>query len=103
MAQGEYHVSDLPEGALEASALFHSEHLVGVRAEAQKSDLMIILPPADYNHTDWRRALARDLAREYAPSRVNVIAAGNEAQKLALTNYLSGAKGVTGHYLEAHD
>ena len=103
MAQAEYTVADLPMSALDASAYFYAEHLDAARRAMGEGDLVIILPPTDYDHTDWRRALARDLAREHAPARVNVIAAGDEAQKLALLKYLSGAKGVTGHYAETHD
>ena len=103
MAQAEYHVSDLPKSALDASAQFYAEHLEAVRQALGEGDLVIILPPADHDHTDWRRALARDLAREHAPARVNVIAAGDEAQKAQLLAYLAGAKGVTGHYAETHD
>jgi len=103
MAQAEYHVSDLPGSALEASAHFYAEHLQAASQAIGQDDLVIILPPADYKHSDWRRALARDLAREYTPARVNVIAARDDTQKLALIAYLSDAKGVTGHYVESHD
>ena len=103
MAQAEYHVSELPKSALEASAHFYAEHLEAARKARDEGDLVIILPPANYEHTDWRRALARDLARESSPARVNVIAAGDEAQKAQLLAYLAGAKGVTGHYAETHD
>jgi Short chain dehydrogenase-like protein len=103
MAQAEYHVSDLPESALEASAHFYAQHLEAVRKLMGEGDLAIVLPPADCDHTDWRRALARDLARSHAPARVNVVAAGDEAQKAQLLAYLAGAKGVTGHYAETHD
>ena len=107
MTQAEYHVSDLPGSALEASARFYAEHLEAACKEIaglrRGDDLAIILPPANYDHKDWRRALARDLAREYAPARVNVIAAGDEDQKAELLAYFAGAKGVTGHYAETHD
>ncbi|MEO1221476.1 MAG: Rossmann fold domain-containing protein [Pseudomonadota bacterium] len=103
MAQAEYIVSDLPESALEASARFHAEHLSAARAAMGEGDLVIILPRAEYDHLDWREALARDLARACAPARVNVIAAGNEAEKRKLLAYLAGAKGVTGHYCQTHD
>lgn len=103
MAQAEYHVSDLPGSALEASAQFFAEHLDAAREAMGEGDLVIVLPPAHYNHADWRRALARDLARECAPARVNVIAAGDEVQKAKLLAYFASAKGVTGHYAETHD
>lgn len=103
MAQAIYEVTYLPESALDAGALFYSEHLEAARLAMGEGDLVILLPPADYSHKDWRQALARDLARASAPARVNVIAAGDEAQKAQLLAYLAGAKGVTGHYAETHE
>ena len=103
MVQAEYTVSDLPTSALEASAHFYAEHLQTALGARGEGDLVIILPPASHAHTDWRRALARDLARECAPARVNVIAAGDEAQKSELLAYLADANGVTGHYCQTND
>ncbi|WP_298302297.1 Rossmann fold domain-containing protein [uncultured Erythrobacter sp.] len=103
MAQALYHVADLPKSALEASAEFYVNHLEAAQAVMGERDLVIVLPPAEYDHTDWRRGLARDLARDCAPSRVNVIGAGDEQQKEALIEYLAGAMGVTGHYLQSHE
>ena len=103
MAQAEYTVSDLPTSALEASAHFYARHLEPALKARAQGNLVIILPPASYVHNDWRRALARDLARECAPARVNVIAAGNEAQKSQLLGFLADAKGVTGHYCQTND
>lgn len=103
MAQAEYHVSELPGNAVEASACFYVEHLQAARRAMGKGDLVIILPTAGYDHTDWRQALARDLARDCAPARVNVIAAGDDGRRKALVQFLDGAKGVTGHYCETHD
>lgn len=103
MAQAEYQVTELPGGALEASAHFYAEHLDAVRAQMGEGDLVIILPAAPHDHKDWRQALARTLAREYAPVRVNVVGAHDAAKKEALCAYLAGAKGVTGHYCEAHE
>jgi hypothetical protein len=106
MAQRFYEVSDLPESGLEASAAFHRKHLEPARAligENEGSSLVIVLPPAEPDHADWRRTLARDLARAHAPARVNVIA-GSDANQLAkLIEYLGSAKGVTGHYLQTHE
>jgi len=103
MAQAEYHVSDLPEGSLQASAVFFAEHLEKVRAKLGQGDLVITLPSAGPDHTDWRQALARDLARAAAPMRVNVIGAGDAEGKEALIRYLADAKGLTGHYCQTHD
>ncbi|KEO90814.1 hypothetical protein EH31_07185 [Erythrobacter longus] len=103
MTLAQYHVSDLPEGPLQASAVFFAGHLDAVREAMGKGDLVIVLPPAGPDHTDWRQSLARDLARDAAPTRVNVIGAGDETQCRALIGYLAGAKGVTGHYAQTHD
>ncbi len=97
---------DLPLGSLDAHAAFLTHHLVQVRAVLEEegvSALVIVLPPAGPDHDAWRRALAGDLAREYAPRRVN-IAAGSAGDALDLVlEYLQGAPGVTGHYVQAHD
>lgn len=103
MTQAQYQVTDLPEGPIEASSFFYFEHLAAARAARGGGDLVVILPPAEHDHTDWRRALARDLARSCAPLRVNVIGTGDEQQKEALIEYLAGAKAVTGHYLQSHE
>lgn len=107
MAQAKYCVSDLPESALLASAAFYAEHLEKARAQVADSnserDLVIVLPAAGPEHTDWRQALAKTLARECAPARVNVVGASDEANTRSLCNYLAGAKGVTGHYCQTHE
>jgi hypothetical protein len=65
--------------------------------------LAIILPPAAHDHRDWRLALARDLAREAAPRRVNVVA-GSPGEALEQTlRFLADAPGVTGQYMVCHD
>ena len=104
MAQRFYEISDLPDCGIEASAAFTREHLNAARAligEADCDSLAIILPPAGRDHADWRRTLARDLARAHAPARVNVIAGHNDEELAGLLAYLGNAKGVTGHYLES--
>lgn len=106
MAQHSYEVTNLPESAIDASAAFHAEHLDAVRTLIGTSGddcLAIILPPAAADHADWRRAIARDLARAQAPARVNVIAGSSASELAALREYLAGAKGITGHYLETHE
>ncbi len=104
--QAVQHIAELPDSALDASAYVLNEQLDAVRAVLSEdgiSALAIVLPGAGPEHSDWRLAFARDLAREFAPQRVNVVARGNEAATQALLVYLEGAPGVTGHYLEAHD
>ena len=96
-------IKALPESGLAACAAFMTEHLEAAQqllAEDRTTSLVIALPKAAYDHDDWRDTLARDLAREYAPKRVNVV--GGEAPE-ALVTYLEGASGVTGQYLATHE
>ncbi len=95
-------VGRLPDGALDAANAFMAFHLEAARAilaDPQVTALAIILPPAAHDHRDWRLALARDLAREAAPQRVNVIAGVPGEARDATLRFLSDAPGVTGQYL----
>lgn len=100
--QRQLEVGLLPEGALDAAGAFMAFHLEAARALLADPDttaLAIVLPPAGPDHRDWRLALARDLAREAAPRRVNVVA-GREGGALTETlRFLANAPGVTGQYL----
>ncbi|MFN4037809.1 MAG: Rossmann fold domain-containing protein [Erythrobacter sp.] len=96
----------LPDQPLDAATAFMALYLPQARAliEAEGvSALAIILPPAGKEQSDWRRTLARDLAREYAPKRANVVAARPGAGCEAMLQFLSDAQGVTGHYCEVHE
>jgi hypothetical protein len=93
-------VEGLPEGVLEAAAQFHAEVLPQVRAAlATGEDLVLIFPPADYTHKGWRLAAVQQLARDFAPIRVNALAGSDEAAAAATAAYLAGAPGVTGQLL----
>ncbi len=93
-------VESLSEAALDAAAEFSTKWLPKARAALADSDsLTIVLPLAPYDHDDWRRALARDLAREAAPKRVNIIAADDENRIEETSGYLRNAPGITGQYL----
>ena len=101
-----YEALDLPGDALGASVSFTRDHLENAREQigiGADESLVIVLPPAGYDQADWRRALARDLARAHTPARVNVVAAAKGPGLDAMLAYLEGAKGVTGHYLETHE
>jgi hypothetical protein len=100
VSQAVLRVEHLPAGAVAAAEMFHREWLASVQTTLAEgySSLVIIFPPANYDHGDWRRAIARDLARQAAPARVNVIAGTGAAVEAALT-YLALAPGVTGQYL----
>jgi len=96
----------LPDTALDAAAAFMTLHLEAARvllAEPDCTALAIILLPASSNHRDWRQALARDLAREAAPGRVNVVAGVPGAARAAALHFLADAPGVTGQYLLCHE
>ena len=93
-------IDNLPAAALEAVRVFHDSKLDEARAMSEKCEsLVIVLPPAEYDHADWRRAAARDLAREIAPKRVNIVSGDNDTRIAATCDYLGNAPGVTGQYL----
>ncbi|MEQ8410904.1 MAG: hypothetical protein RIB52_05060 [Erythrobacter sp.] len=99
-------VEALPGKPLAASAAFHAQHLDRARrmlageGEGEGADaLAIVMPAAGTDHDDWRRALARDLARAASPKRVNVVGgAPGKAREEALA-YLADAPGITGQYI----
>ena len=96
-------VEGLPEGALDAAAAFHAEWLPRARAQldglAAEGQLVVVFPPASYDHRGWRLAAVQDLARAAAPRRVNAVA-GDAAQAIAQTvDWLAQAPGVTGQLL----
>jgi hypothetical protein len=100
--QRELEVGLLPDSALDAAGAFMAFHLAAARAilaEPGTTALAILLPPAARDHRDWRLALARDLAREVAPARVNVVAGAPGAAREATLCFLADAPGVTGQYL----
>ena len=97
-------VEDLPVSAIDAAAAFHQMHLAEAkRLIGQAEALAICLSPASYDHADWRRTLARDLARAHAPKRINVVGAASGEPREAMLAYLRNAPGVTGQYLAAHE
>lgn len=96
-------ITDLPAQALDAARHFH-EHWADQASALLDggNDLLIVVPPAEYDHADWRRSVVRDLARQYAPLRVNMVA-GEEGPRLEETiDYLARAPGLTGQYLPLH-
>lgn len=104
--QSELVFDSLSENSLDAHADFVVKNLPAVRARLSEDDvsaLVIVLPPAGRDHDGWRRAVAGDLAREYAPKRVNIVSGqpGEALSKLLI--YLRDAPGVTGHYAQAHE
>ena len=99
-------IGSLPDNGLDAGVYFTTYYLKAAEdmlGAADENDLAILLPSASVDHDDWRTALARDLARKYAPKRVNVVARGSIAATEATLAYLRDAPGVTGQYLAAHE
>ena len=92
-------VGPLPESALEAAAEFHAGVMPSIPPLPSEEDIVIIFPPAPYDHCGWRRAVVQDLARAAAPGRVNAIVGEDEAAIAATLTYLDGAPGVTGQLL----
>jgi hypothetical protein len=87
----------LPDGALDAQTAFMALHLEAARA--------LLADPATtaHDHRDWRLALARDLAREVAPKRVNIVSGHHGEALTATLRFLADAPGVTGQYLVCHE
>lgn len=98
-------IESLPAAPLDAAATFHRDTLEqALRAlEGDADSLALVLPAASGEHDDWRRAIARDLARKFAPRRVNLLGGGSPAIIDAMLVYLGDAPGVTGQYLPLHD
>lgn len=96
----------LPDAPLDSAGAFMAFHLEAARALLAQPDctaLAIILPPAGHDHRDWRLALARDLAREAAPKRVNIVAGIPGEMREETLRFLADAAGVTGQYLPCHE
>ncbi len=99
-------IAQLPQRSIDASAAFMQTHLKAATELLKKPEtdaLAIVLPAAGPDHDDWRRSAARDLARAYAPQRVNIVGARLAEKAQPLLAYLRDAPGVTGQYLAAHE
>ena len=104
--QRQLEVTLLPDSALDAQTAFMALHLEAARAllaDPETTSLAIILPPASHDHRDWRLALARDLAREVAPRRANIVSGHPGEARNDVLRFLADAPGVTGQYLVCHD
>ena len=94
-------VGALPDEALAAVALFHAATLPPIRALLAEGEpvLTLAFATADYRHEGWRLAVVQELAREYAPQRINAIAGGDPAALARAATWLDKAEGVTGQTL----
>lgn len=97
MAQAVVRVGALPADPQAAAAAFHAKP----PATPEAGDLVLVFPPADPAHRDWRQAAVRDLARAAAPAaRVNAVIDGDEAALAQVLAYLADAPGVTAQIFE---
>jgi len=62
-------------------------------------DLVLVFPPAPYDHRGWRLAAIQDLARAAAPARVNGVVGDDEQAIAATLAWLADAPGITGQLL----
>ena len=92
-------IDDLPDEPGEAAAQFYAEYRPRI-ASLKASPITLVLPPADHRHADWRRAAVRDLARELAPARINMVAGQYGAAMDRTLAYLRTADGITGQSFE---
>jgi hypothetical protein len=94
-------IAKLPGEPLSAAAEFHARELPRIRSELKVAPdhLTLVFAPADHSHRGWRLAAMQELARQYAPLRVNGIESDEEVAIAAAAAYLVGAKGVTGQLL----
>ena len=100
MAQQALPIRGLPEEALDAAAAFHAEWLPQARELAKRDDLVLVFPPAPYDHRGWRLAAVQDLARAAAPKRVNGVAGDDEGGIGQAAAWLAAAPGITGQLLD---
>ena len=99
-------VGSLVANSLDAAAEYTNMYLDAAERILQSeetSSLTIQLPSAGPDHSDWRRSLARDLARKYAPKRVNVVSGDAPDEIDKVLTYLRNAPGVTGQYFACHE
>lgn len=98
-------IDELPEVPLDASHHFQVNHLDEALVELERSadHLVVILPSSASDHDDWRRTLARDLARKFTPKRAVVLGGGSDDAQAKMLAFLDNAPGVTGQYLPLHD
>jgi hypothetical protein len=99
-------VTGLPAAPLDAAAAFHAEWLPRIRAElagSQAESSVLVFPLADHNHRGWRLAAVQELAREFAPRRVNALACDSDPGLRAALVLLDNCQGVTGQLLAIDD
>ena len=99
-------VGPLPVASLAASAEFTTRVLPKVLAalatplpSLKAEGLLLVFSPAQPRHRAWRLAVIQELARVYAPLRINAVESDDEAAITAAAAYLDTAAAITGQYL----
>jgi hypothetical protein len=95
-------IEDLTEAPLDAAADFCAIHLPEIRHNVRASpasNLVIVFAAAGPEHRAWRLAAIQELAREFAPIRVNGVAGNGKFERDEAIFFLNGAAGVTGQIL----
>ncbi len=83
---------------LAAASAFYRDDLPRI-VEEVRDHLLLVFPPADHNHRGWRLAVVQQLARQFAPIRVNAVASDDAAAIAAAARYIEDSPAITGHYL----
>ncbi len=95
-------ITGLPAAPLDAAAAFHSLWLLQVRAAligTADECLTLVFAPADHSHRGWRLAAVQELAREFAPRRVNALVGEAHQGLSAALALLEPCQGITGQLL----
>ncbi len=97
----QHRVGLLPDAALVAAARFYAVELpvIAGKLHGDSADLTLIFLSADHAHHAWRLAAIQDLARQYAPRRINALVSTDETAIAAALAYLAEAQGITGQLL----
>ncbi|MBH0111746.1 hypothetical protein I5E68_02120 [Novosphingobium sp. YJ-S2-02] len=97
------YVGPLADDPLDAAADFHARILPAVEMALSTGagPLTLVFEPASVEHRGWRLAVVQGLARRFAPTRVNALAApgADPAQRGAIAatrEWLDASPGVTG-------
>lgn len=95
-------ITGLPAAPLDAAAVFYAHRIAQIRdlqASSPDECLTLVFPPADHSHRGWRLAAVQELARAYAPRRVNGVAGDDDQGLSAALALLEPCQGITGQLL----
>jgi hypothetical protein len=107
MAELTLWLGNMPENPLDAAMYFHTKCIPDIRMEFETllviSHYTIVFEPDGHEHRSWRLAAIQELAREFAPGRVNAVVSKSESAIAAAQAFLERAEGITGQLLELDD